>query len=208
VGVRHRVVLLSVLLFLCSQAFAATTPKLEDGDIVFQTSRSDQSEAIRRATGSPYTHMGVVFLDHGKPRVLEAVGPVQYTPLDEWIRRGIGGRFVVKRLADSTPLTNRGGAARLRARAERFLGRPYDFYFEWSDRRVYCSELVWKAYRNALGIRIGALKKLREFNLGDPVVAAKLKERYGRKVPRNERVISPASMFHSEKLRTVYQGHP
>ena len=56
-----------------------------DGDIVFHTSRSAQSQAIQLATKSPYSHMGIVYLRDGKPFVLEAVQPVKLTPLDEWI---------------------------------------------------------------------------------------------------------------------------
>ena len=203
---RLQAVLVPILLAATSCAAIASPPKLSDGDIVFQASRSDQSDAIRRATGSPYTHMGLIFLEQGKPLVLEAVGPVKWTALDEWIQRGVGRRYVVKRLADPSPLISPGGAGRLRAAADRFRGRPYDFYFEWSDKRIYCSELVWKAYRNPFGIQIGALERLRDFNLRDSVVAANLKERYGEAIPRDEIVISPASMFHSDKLRTVYKG--
>ncbi len=33
--------------------------QLRDGDIVFQTSRSEQSIAIKKATHSQYSHMGI-----------------------------------------------------------------------------------------------------------------------------------------------------
>src|SRR5262245_46335129 len=115
----------------------------QDGDIIFHTSRSAQSEAVGRATGSRWTHMGIVFLRNDKPFVLEAVGPVKMTPLTEWVARGAAKRYVVKRLADPSVL-RQGGASRLRAAANRYLGKPYDFYFEWSNDRIYCSELVWK----------------------------------------------------------------
>src|ERR1700704_3182300 len=71
-----------------------------DGDIIFQTSRSGQSRAIQLATHSRYSHMGIVFLENGKPVVLEAVQPVKWTPVAKWIARGEGGRYVVKRLRD------------------------------------------------------------------------------------------------------------
>lgn len=199
-----RIGLACILLAASGCASAGPSPKLRDGDIVFQASQTSQSEALRRATGSSWTHVGVIFLENGAPVVLEAVGPVKLTPLDEWIRRGVEGRHVVKRLADRDGLAPE-EAARLKAAALRHLGRPYDFTFEWSDERIYCSELVWKAYKSALGIEVGALQRLGEFNLADPVVAAKLAERYGDAVPRDEIVISPVSMFRAETLRTVYE---
>jgi hypothetical protein len=47
------------------------------------------------------------------------------------------------------------------------------------------------------------LQKVRDFNLSDPAVRAKMRERYGSKLPLNEPVISPVSMFRSELLVTV-----
>jgi uncharacterized protein YycO len=201
---RLRLVLVSILLVMGGCAAAALPRELKDGDIVFHASQSSQSEALRRATGSTYTHMGMIFLESGAPLVLEAVGPVKFTPLEDWIQRGVDRRYVVKRLANRDALSPE-DAVRLRAEANRYLGKPYDWFFEWSNERIYCSELVWKAYKNVLGIEIGALQRLGEFDLADPVVAAKLKERFGDAIPKGEMVISPASMFKSDKLETVYE---
>ena len=61
--------------------------------------------------------------------------------------------------------------------AARFQGKPYDLSFEWSDDRIYCSELAWKIYDRGLGLRVGRLQKLRDFDLSDPAVRQKMKER-------------------------------
>jgi len=179
---------------------AAQAPAARDGDLIFQTSRSAQSLAIQRATGSRYSHMGVIVHQDGKPYVFEAIGPTVYTPLARWIARGEGGHYVLKRLR--TPLTAP-QQAKLRAQAKALSGRPYDLTFEWSDRKLYCSEVVWKMYDRALGIRIGELRQLRSFRLDDPAVKAKLRERYGARVPLAEPVISPVAMFDSPLLTTV-----
>jgi uncharacterized protein YycO len=173
---------------------------LRDGDIIFHSSRSGQSAAIQRATHSPYSHVGLVLYRDGKPFVFEAIATVRYTPLANWVARGDGGRYVVKRL--KTPMTS-AQALKLRTAAEKYANKPYDLYFEWSDARIYCSELVWKAYRDALGIELGARQKLREFDLSDPAVRAKMRERYGTRVPLDEPVISPAAQFESPLLETV-----
>jgi hypothetical protein len=190
--------LLMTSLMLASSAWAA--PVLRDGDIIFHTSRSAQSAAIQRATHSPYSHVGIVFNRVGKPYVFEAIATVRYTPLADWIARGDGGRFVLKRL--KTGLTAE-QVAKLRASAERFVGKPYDLYFEWSDERIYCSELVWKMYEQALGVKLGTMQKLREFDLSDPMVKAKMRERYGTRVPLDEPVISPGAQFESSLLVVV-----
>ena len=188
-------------------ALLALTDKrlLHDGDIIFQTSRSAQSQAIQLATGSKYSHCGLIFqADTGRQEwyVLEAVQPVKWTPLAKWIARGEGGHYVVKRTSTQPALTDQALRAVKRA-GEHFLGKDYDLYFGWSDERIYCSELVWKAYQTATGLEIGQLQKLREFDLSDPTVAQKLKERYGEKLPLDEEVISPVGIFDSPLLTTV-----
>jgi uncharacterized protein YycO len=197
-----RIALLIALLAV-SLARAATVPPLRDGDIIFHTSRSSQSIAIQRATGSAYSHMGIVFYRAGKPYVLEAVSTVRYTPLDQWLSRGVGGHYVIKRLVNAAVVLTPETTNRLRMASETFLGHPYDLTFEWSDQRIYCSELVWKAYHRATGVHIGELQQMRDFNLNDPAVQAKLRQRYGSKVPLDEPVISPAAMFASPLLTTV-----
>jgi hypothetical protein len=147
--------------------------------------------------------IGIVLVRDGKPYVFEAVATVRFTPLDRWIARGAGQHFVVKRLRNAGSVLDADGISRLRAAALRFAGRPYDLTFEWSDDRVYCSELVWKAYDRGLGIDIGTLQHLRDFNLTDPAVRAKMHERYGDTVPLNEPVISPVAMSRSNLLVTV-----
>lgn len=178
---------------------------LHAGDIVFQTSRSSQSLAVQRATGSPYSHMGIVFLRQGRPYVFEAVSTVRYTPLERWVVRGVGAHVVVKRLRDAPTRLDAPALKRLRQVARGFEGRPYDLAFAWSDERIYCSELVWKIYQRALGIELGKLQKIGEFNLADPVVQKKMRERYGAHLPLDEAAISPVAIFNSSRLVTVLQ---
>jgi len=195
-----------VLLLLCVPAsgFPAVAAGPADGDLVFQSmASSSQGKAIELATHSPYSHVGMIFLRDGHAYVLEAVGPVRYTPLETWILQGEGERYVVRRLRNARSVLTPEAVRRLKKAAARFVGKPYDFSFDWSDTRIYCSELVWKVYREALGIEIGRPASLREFDLTHPLVKAKLKERYGDDIPLNEPVISPGQMFRSPMLETV-----
>jgi hypothetical protein len=196
-------VLLLLAALLAPRPAMAGLPAVHDGDIIFHTSRSSQSVAIQRATKSPYSHMGMVFFRGGRPFVLEAVSTVRYTPLEQWIDRGVGRHFVIKRLGNAATVLTPAAVARLRKAGEAFLGRPYDLTFEWSDDRIYCSELVWKAYDRALGVRVGRLQKLRDFDLSDREVRARMRQRYGDHIPFEEPVISPVSMFDSPALVTV-----
>ncbi|AII50931.1 YiiX family permuted papain-like enzyme [Hymenobacter sp. APR13] len=191
------------------QAQAARTavqqlaPRLYDGDLIFQTSQSAQSRAIQLATHSAYSHCGILFRKNGEWRVFEAVQPVSETSLAAWVARGQGGRFVVKRLRDAQTVLTPPVLRKLRAAGEQYRGRSYDLYFGWSDERIYCSELLWKMYQQATGRKIGQLQHLRDFDLSHPAVQAKLRERYGRRLPLNELVISPVRMLESPELVTV-----
>ncbi len=158
---------------------------------------------MQAATHSPYSHMGLVLYRDGRPFVLEAVAQVRLTPLDEWTHRGRDGRYVLKRLKDAGRLSGSDSLSRLEHEALRFLGRPYDPYFEWTDERVYCSELVWKAYERGLGLRLGEPVTLSAFDLSSDIVRTKLHERFGDQVPLREPVISPAAMFESLLLESV-----
>ena len=61
--------------------------RLQDGDLVFHSSHSSQSQAIELATKSKFSHMGIVLTLNNRQMVYEAVGPVKYTPLREWIKK-------------------------------------------------------------------------------------------------------------------------
>ena len=147
--------------------------------------------------------MGIVLFEGGRPYVFEAVASVRFAALDAWIAWGKGGHFVLKRLVGAPSILTPTSIKRLHAVARTFKGKPYDLTFEWSDDRIYCSELVWKIYQPALGIKVGQLQRLGEFRLHDPVVRSKLQERYGNDIPINEPVISPAAMFNSKLLEVV-----
>jgi len=175
------------------------------GDIIFQTSKSSQSKAIQIATKSKYSHMGIVFIQENKYYVCEAVQPVKLTPLDKWILRGENNHFVLKRLKQSGKFLTKENLKIMFSTGEKFRGKDYDLFFNWSDDQIYCSELVWKIYKS-IGIKIGELQKLRDFDLSFPIVQQKLKERYGENIPLNETVISPASIFESNMLIKIIEN--
>ena len=180
--------------------------EFQNGDIIFQTSKSGQSKAIQLATGSKYSHMGIIYKQDNDCFVYEAVQPVKLTPLNEWIKRGEEGHYVIKRIKNSQNLLTPAALTKMKQIGEKYAGKDYDLYFEWSDSRIYCSELVWKIYKEATGLEIGELGKLSDFNLTDKAVKQKLIERYGDNIPKDELVISPASMFNSNLVETVFEN--
>ena len=177
--------------------------ELRDGDLIFQTSLSQQSQAIQLATKSKYSHCGLIYKDGKEYYVFEAVQPVKRTPLDKWIARGKNGKYVIKRLKSADQILTTSTLTMMKKIGEEFKGKNYDLTFEWSDEKIYCSELIWKIYKRATGIEIGKLEKISDFDLTNPAVKKKMRERYGNKIPTDEIVISPAAIFDSPLLMTV-----
>ena len=190
--------LLLLLLFSC-QNYAQ---KFKDGDIIFQSSPSPQSAAIEEATNSPYSHCGIIFYENGVPYVYEAVQPVGKRSLEDWIESGVNEMYVIKRLIDST-LLGPGEMQSLKNFALSQFGKNYDGVFNWSDKEMYCSELVYKSFWNACHIKLANLLPLRDFNIDGPIVRKIMKERYGNDIPYDEPMVSPEQLFNSPRLMTI-----
>lgn len=194
---------LMYLLLTVSFRSVSKPAELQEGDLIFQTSESGQSKAIQLATHSKYSHCGIVFKEDNSWYVLEAVEPVKRTPLEAWIKHGKDGKYTTRRLINASEVLTPEVIAAMKSEGEKLEGKHYDLTFEWSDDRIYCSELAWKIYQRATGLEIGKLQKLGEFDLSNAIVKQKLKERYGEKIPLEEKVISPGAVFDSELLTTV-----
>ena len=197
-----------VLYFFFSFKATATgrnvQPRFQDGDIVLQTSQSSQSQAIQLATHSKWSHVGIIFHRGSTPYVYEARGPVGFRSLRDFVLSGVGGKYLVRRLRQGLSFSD---VQKLSQEGQKFLSKPYDIYFEWTNERIYCSELVWKMYKNALGVTIGALQKLGDYDLSSPQVQKIIVERYGSDVPLNEDVISPEAIAsESSVLVNIYQN--
>jgi hypothetical protein len=202
-----------------TRAQAGKMPTLRNGDIIFQTSTSSQSTAIMLASRSVYSHMGIIRIaPGGNIVVVEAAGPVRETPLQEWMDRGVAGRVTVKRLPG---LTDRQENKILSA-ARQYYGRAYDVYFFFDNDTVYCSELVYDAYKKT-GISLGKVEKIGDLHVDNPA-AMKLLEQRGQSHPlcRNGKakdfetcrakimkqdLITPASIAADPKLETIYSNY-
>jgi len=180
-----------------------TEVEFKEGDLIFQSSQSEQCEAVRIATNSKFSHCGILFKDDAKWYVYEAVQPVKKTLFSEWIKHGLNNQYLVARMKDSTALSKT-TLTKMKQYATALFNKNYDIYFEWSDQNMYCSEYIWKIYKNAANIELCNLEKLKSFNLADAKVKAILYQRYGTNIPLNEQVVQVAN---SDLLKTVYTNY-
>ena len=117
---KNRLLILSLLVSVPAFAWQPQT-----GDIIFQISRSSQSKAIQLATHSDYSHTGMLVMRNKKPYIFEAVGPVKYTPLKQWIAHGEKGKYVVRRVEGGLSVEQQ---QKLAQTAKRYLGKPYEVH--------------------------------------------------------------------------------
>ena len=170
-----------------------------EGDVVFQSLPPSQlSRLIEGATQSPFSHCGIVALDRGRWVVVEAIGPVVETPLEQWIRRGRGGRLWAYRLQAARRASIPGFVAAARA----FLGRPYDLRYRLDDERIYCSELVYKSFRAAAGEELGRCVPLSALDWQPH--EATIRELEGGPVPLERMIITPRDLAKAPQLVPVF----
>lgn len=148
--------------------------------------------------------MGVVFMEPTGAFVLEAVSPIRKTPLASWVAHGRGQRCAVKRLRDADTRLPPDVIEKMRHVGAEWIGRPYDVRFRWDDQSLYCSELAYKLFDLAAGIRVGTLQKAADMNLDDPRVQQALQKRFAdAKFDPNETVVTPDSIFNDPQLVDV-----
>jgi len=115
----------------------------------------------------------------------------------------------VRGLRDAETVFSEAATARFIQQGRALLGRHYDGKFEWDDRRLYCSELVYKLYERALQIELVEPERIEALKLSNPRVKRLVAQRLGpgRAPNPKEPIVTPASLTRSDKLITVAE-HP
>lgn len=170
----------------------------QEGDILFQSlPRNEIVNAIEGATGSPWSHCGLVAKDDGRWVVYEAIGEVRKTPLDEFYRRGRDWQFAAYRFKGD----DAADIPRVIERARGYLGRPYDTRYRMDDESIYCSELIYKAYRDATQGSLGKLVRLGDLKWRPYRQIIERLE--GGPVPVEREMITPRDLALAEPLSFV-----
>ncbi len=203
----------AVLLSVGLTSFAhALPPAVEDlfqeGDLIFQRSQTSQAQAIYEATGSRWTHVGVLIKESGAWKVYEAIQPVTITALDRWVDRAASRQIRVLRpkILESGSIAE--NIRKVKRALASYYGKSYDIFFEWTDSKIYCSELIYKAYDTALGTKLGLIQKWKDMNLEAPAVRQLIHERltkYGKELDLEQPIITPVAQMQSTELRHIYE---
>jgi hypothetical protein len=183
-------------IFSLTQLF---TYQPREGDILFQSlPHGELVDAIEGITESNWSHCGVLMRSSNGWVVVEAIGHVRETPLFLWIPRGRHGHFAAYRANGTHSIE----LPQLRRALSGFMGRPYDFRYAPGDNEIYCSELIFKAYREAYGKDLGQWQPLGDLNWR-PFESFIRKMEAGA-LPLTRPMITPVALTKSELISQVY----
>jgi len=187
--------------FLISQNFLSLGAyQPEEGDLYFQSlPQNAVVNAIEGASESPYSHCGILVQKVDKWFVLEAIGPVKETPLAKWIKQARDKHYDVFRLEAE----HKGKIPAFIKAARKYMGRPYDIRYRMDDEKIYCSELIFKGYRDATGESLGKLVKFGDLKWvrHTPVILA-----IEGNIPLNRIMITPRHLSEAKQLEKVFSS--
>lgn len=168
--------------------------EVREGDVIFQTSKSQQSPLIQIGTRSKITHCGIIVMRGGKPYVLETLKTLVLTPLDKFIARGEDGKYWIKRSSKEN----------IKIKYAKYLGKPYDLSFKFDNGRFYCSELVYDIYQKQLGIELAEPRQVKDYLILFTDRLPKLRRAMKRRgISKEQYAIAPVDIFNSEYLESV-----
>ena len=168
--------------------------EVREGDVIFQTSKSQQSPLIQIGTRSKITHCGIIVMRGGKPYVLETLKTLVLTPLDKFIACGEDGKYWIKRSKKEN----------IKIKYAKYLGKPYDLAFKFDNGRFYCSELVYDIYQKQLGIELAEPRQVKDYLILFTDRHPKLKRAMKRRcISKEQYAIAPVDIFNSEYLESV-----
>ncbi len=196
----------------------SSMPPLKDGDLIFQTTLNSQTMAIALASGSVYIHTGIIKNTPQGPQVIHAARQVTHWPLSQWISGGVLKRFAVYRYKG---LSDEQGK-QVVAAAEKYNGRPYDFYFSFSNDSIYCSELDYLSFNDAK-LPLGGAQKIGSLNINNRFVKHIIEQRWQQypacagkgydfetcyNVIMEGELVTPSSIAHDPHLELIFSNYP
>src|SRR5581483_2649063 len=132
-----------------------------------------------------------------------------------WIKQGVFHRIAIYRYKDLPEAQ----AERILAAAKRYDGTPYDIYFSFKSRNMYCSKLPFLAFQQA-GLSLGRVQRFGELHMDNWLVKDLIEKRRrsfpdcankdGEQCYRyllSQPVITPASIARDSHLEKIYSNY-
>jgi hypothetical protein len=169
---------------------------LKSGDLIFRRGTSIESQIVLLTDqNSEYSHVGMIYKINGKLFVIHTIpkeddadpGYIKLESIDEFLSEGKAARVAVYRLVQNFPdKLNIASSYAYSCYSNKYcFDNKYDLV---TDTQLYCTELIWKAYKHA-GIDL-VCKRLRNINF---IITHKI-------------MIMPSSIIESELLKKIYSN--
>ncbi len=211
----RRILIISLLTFMVMQGFSQITLRhitntslLKDGDLMFCV--SGKPSAITDVTHGidemGINHVAIFHKDKNGSYAIEAIHKgVCINPIDSFINANKGNgdnrQIIIGRINhDSIDIS------KSIRNALKYIGRPYDFYFEPSDSAIYCSELVQISFVDRKGKLIFHTIPM-SFHDKSGEITAFWKEYYskaGMAVPENTPGTNPGELSREKIIKMLY----
>jgi len=169
---------------------------LQNGDLIFRRGTSIESQIVLLTDQeSEYSHVGMIYKTNGKLFVIHTVpkeadadpGYIKLESIDEFLSEGKAERLAVYRLIqNSSEKINIASSYAYNCYIKNYrFDNNYDLV---SDKKLYCTELIWKAYKLA-GIDL-VCNRLKNINI----------------IVTSRTMIMPSSIIESKLLKKIYSN--
>jgi len=169
---------------------------LQSGDLIFRRGTSIESHIVLLTDQeSDYSHVGMIYIINGKLFVIHTVpkendadpGYIKLEPINRFLSDGKASRLAIFRLHQyfSEKINTASNYAYNCYVKKYCFDNNYDLV---SDKQLYCTELIWKAYKRA-GVDL-VCSRLRNINF----------------IITNKIMIMPSSIIESKLLEKVYSN--
>jgi hypothetical protein len=183
-----------ILSLVCHAGVSLSTTQFKSGDIILHESLSQMAPIIKKVSRSRYTHVGIIEVAADGIFVIEAISKVSRTPLKQFVARGKNKEFTLLRHPGLTLALEE----KLMSYAKKQLKKPYDHQFQLDNEKLYCSELVYKAFAQ-VDLNVGALEGARDLNVGIEELA--IATIHG--IDWNTKLITPASLAKDTRFEPI-----
>jgi hypothetical protein len=210
-----RIKLLTAVILITSlgSCTLGSANKLQQGDLLFQDlncgALCDAIESVTEGVnGRDFSHCAVVVKYNDSLMVAEAIGDtVQLNSISSFFRRSGDSNIVVGRL--------KVGYKSLIPSAEQFIlknmGQPYDDEYVLNNGKLYCSELIYEAFRDENKKPIFGTAPMSFKNPSTKTFDSAWVEYYrkiGKKIPEGLPGINPGLISRSEKIQIIPIKNP
>ncbi len=208
---------LYIIIFSAFLIFSCKNEKkifsVKNGDLLFQDSDCGSfCDAIEKVTsgykGKNISHVGIVKIINEKIYVLEAISEgVVLTNFTVFLNRSFDKNGKPKVIVGRLKKKYQNLIPKFLENYKKFLGKKYDFFFDYKNEAYYCSELVYEIFSDKNNKKLFHLKKM-TFIDPETKKTFPIWEEYFKnlnyEIPEGKLGTNPADISKSKKIEIIH----